>query len=338
MAKLGMTLRALRDLLGGGEIRGDEEFYCSSVASLEKAGPDCLSFVKGERHIESARRSRAGALLTASPIQGFAGHQVIIEQPQEAFGVVLGRIAASRQPPSGVDSLAVVDRGASIGAEVAIGPGAVVGKGATVGDRARLGPNVYIGENSSLGDDSVLYPNVVVLAGIRIGKRVVIRSGTVIGAEGYGYIQRDGRSVPVPQVGTVEIGDDVEIGALTTIDRATVDATVIGARTKIGDMVHVGHNCVVGEDVLLLPTCMVSGSVKIGDKAILAGHAGTSDNLEIGAGAVLAGASVAFKDVAPGQTVWGVPAREKGLEMRIQAALKYLPQMLRDWRAAKSRD
>lgn len=130
MAKLGMTLRNVLDLLGAGEIRGDEEFYCGSVASLEKAGPDSLSFVRNERHAEKARCSRAGALLTAAPIDGFSGHQVIVEQPQEAFGCVLGQIAAGRRTPVGVDPRAAIDPDSRVGARAAIGPGAVLALGA----------------------------------------------------------------------------------------------------------------------------------------------------------------------------------------------------------------
>ena len=155
----------------------------------------------------------------------------------------------------------------------------------------------------------------------------------MIGADGYGYIQSEGKHLKVPQVGEILIGDDVEIGALTTVDRATVDQTTIGRGTKIGDMCHVAHNCDVGEDVLLLPTSQMGGSVTVGDRAVFAGRAACIDNLEIGAGATLGATAVAFKDVAPGAVLWGIPARDKRKEMRTQVALGRLPEMQKELRA-----
>ena len=159
----------------------------------------------------------------------------------------------------------------------------------------------------------------------------------MIGGDGYGYAQVDGRHVKMPQVGAIEIGDDVEIGALATIDRATLDKTVIGRGTKIGDLAHVAHNSQVGEDVLLLPTCAVAGSARVGDRVILAARGGIIDNLTVGEDAILGACCVTYKDVPPGVTMWGNPAREKGLEMRIQALLRRLPRMYKDLSKIKSR-
>jgi UDP-3-O-[3-hydroxymyristoyl] glucosamine N-acyltransferase len=329
-----MTLDAIRALVGGGEIVGSPEFVCESVASLGRAGPGQLSFVKDRRCLENARTSRAGALLVPVEIGGYAGNQLVVQDPYRSFGVLLRKIAEEqrRQPP-GVHPLAAVHASAEIGAGVVIGAGAVVREDAHIGDRCVVHANAYVGQRSTLGADTTLYPGVTVLEDVAVGDRVLIHAGAVIGSDGYGFMQHEGRHLKIPQVGRVVIGDDVEIGALTTIDRATLDETVIGRGTKIGDLCHIAHNCRIGEDVLILPTVAISGSVTVGDRAVFAGRSGCADNLTIGEGAVLGGTTVAFKDVPASATMWGNPARDKTLEMRIQATMRRLPEMRRDLRA-----
>ncbi len=339
MPQLGMTLEEIRAFAGEGEIVGPPSTYCESVAPLETAGEGQLSFVKDARFFDAARASCAGALLVPAPIPELDTPQLVVKAPYEVFGRLLARIARQMRGrrPAGVHPRAVVDSAAALGAEVSVGAGAVVEEAAVIGDRCVLYPGVYLGRRSVLGADCVLHPNVVIMEDVTIGDRVVIHGGTVIGADGYGYLQIEGRHLKIPQIGRITIGDDVEIGALVTIDRATLDTTAIGRGTKIGDFTHVGHNCQVGEDVLLLPTVILAGSVKVGDRVIFAGHAASSDNLTIGEDASLGATAVAFKDVPPGASMWGSPAREKGLEMRIQSALRRLPGMLRDLRALKKR-
>jgi UDP-3-O-[3-hydroxymyristoyl] glucosamine N-acyltransferase len=338
MSKLQMTLEEIRALIGGGEIVGDPGFYCSSVASLDHAGPDQLSFVRDQRYFEVASRSQAGALLVPEQVKGMAAQQLVVEQPFVMFGIILQHIAREkRRQPGGIHPLAAVSESARLGHNVTIGAGAVISEKVQVGDRTVIYPNVYIGQRSLVGADCVLHPNVVIMEDVTLGERVIIHGGSIIGADGYGYLQQEGKHIKIPQVGAIEIGDDVEIGSLTTIDRAAIDKTAIGRGTKIGDLVHVGHNCQVGEDVLLLPTVAVSGSVSIGNRAVLAGRAGTSDNISIGEGAVLGGTCVAFKDVKPGAVMWGSPARDKTLQMRIEACLSSLPEMKRELRKLRKK-
>jgi len=338
MSQLGMTLAEIQAFVGEGEIVGSPDFFCQSVASLEKAGGDEISFVKARRYFDIAQTTGAGALLVPERIEGFAGNQLIVSDSHRVFGQLLAKIALEkRQQPLGIHPGAHVDESAKIGTDITIGVGAVVREGATIGDRSILYSNSYVGQRSVVGADTVLYPNVLILEDVTIGDRVLIHGGTVVGSDGYGFVQHEGRHIKVPQVGAVVIGDDVEIGALTTIDRATLDETVIGNGTKIGDLCHIAHNCQIGENVLVLPTVAISGSVTVGDGAIFAGRSGCADNLTIGEGAVLGGTSVAFKDVPAGAQMWGNPARDKMQEMRIQGVMRRLPEMQRDLRAVKKK-
>ena len=338
MSQLGMTLQEIRDFVGDGEILGSPEFFCHSVASLEKADKDQLSFVKARRYFDKARSTTAGALLVPEPMDGYSGNQLVVSDAHQTFGKLLAKIAfEKRRQSTGVDPEAQVHDSAILGQDVSIGVGAVVRAHAVLGDRSVLYPNSYLGERSVVGSDAVIYPNVVILEDVTLGDRVLIHSGTVIGSDGYGFVQHKGQHLKVPQIGAVVIGDDVEIGALTTIDRATLDATVIGRGTKIGDLCHIAHNCQIGENVLVLPTVAISGSVTVGDGAVFAGRSGCADNLTIGEGAILGGTSVAFKDVPAGAQMWGNPAREKMQEMRIQGAMRRLPEMQRELRALKKK-
>lgn len=333
MANLNMTLEELLRLLGEGELKGDADFLCDQLRGLEDAGPRDLSFVKSRRHLAAGKASKAGALLVPEPIEGSRAHQIVLDEPFVALTRLLANLAAKKRTyQPGIHPTAVVDASATVGKDVHLGPHAVVGESARVGDRAVVLANAFVGPRCEVGRECVLHPNVVLREDVDLGARVVVRSGTVIGSEGYGFLPTEGRPVVIPQVGGVAVGDDVEIGALATIDCATFGRTTIGDGCKIGDMVHVGHNCKLGDNVMLLPMVGIAGSVEVGDGALLAGRSSSADNLKIGAGARVGANSVVFKDVGPGEVVWGRPARPKTKEMRIQALLGRLPELFRDVR------
>ena len=337
MPRLERTLDEVRGLLAeegiGSELHGDGAFLCRSVASLEQAGPDELSFAKDERTLQAAN-TRAGALVTPAATDRLNAHQIVAPDPFAAFVVILRHIDRERRrEATGIHSTAVVAPTASIGADVSIGPGATVRADASIGDRTVLHANSYVGRRSRIGSDCVLFPAVVLMEDVSVGDRVVVHGATVIGCDGYGYLQRGGGHVKIPQVGTVEIGDDVEIGSQVTIDRATLDATVIGRGCKIGDLVHVAHNVTIGEHTLVVPTARIAGRATIGSGVVLAGAAGVADGVVIGDGAVLGGNSVTYRDVPAGAVRYGDPARPKTHQLRIEAVLNRLPQMERDLRA-----
>jgi UDP-3-O-[3-hydroxymyristoyl] glucosamine N-acyltransferase len=338
MSKLGKTLAEVCDLIGEGEIVGDPDFECRAVASLDRAQRDELSFVRDRKYFEAALQSAAGAVIVPEPLSGWTRHQIVVEAPFVAFGLILRHIAIEkRAQPAGVHPTASIADDVQLGNAVTVGAGACICEAARIGDRAVIYANAFVGARSVVGAGTVLCPNVVIMEDVTVGERVLIHGGTVIGGDGYGFLQMEGKHVKIPQVGAIEIGDDVEIGALVTIDRATVDTTVIGRGTKIGDLVHVAHNCIVGEDVLLLPTVAVSGSARIGDRAILAGRAGVSDGVTVGEDAILGGCCVTYKDVEAGANMWGNPARDRVQQMRIEAALSSLPEMKKELRELRRR-
>lgn len=338
MSQLGMTLAEIQAFVGEGELVGSPDFFCRSVASLAQAGHDQLSFVRDQQYFDEARSTGAGALLVPERIEGFDGNQLVVSDSRRIFGQLLAKIAVEkRRQPGGIHPSAHVDDSAEIGSDVTVCAGVVIREGARIGDRSVLNANAYVGQRSVIGADTVLYPNVLILEDVTIGDRALIHGGTVVGSDGYGFVQHEGRHIKIPQVGAVVIGDDVEIGALTTIDRATLDQTVIGHGTKIGDLCHIAHNCQIGDHVLILPTVAISGSVTVGDGAIFAGRSGCADNLTIGEGAVLGGTSVAFKDVPAGAQMWGNPARDKMREMRIQGVMQRLPEMQRELRDVRKK-
>jgi UDP-3-O-[3-hydroxymyristoyl] glucosamine N-acyltransferase len=333
MSRLGLTLQQIVELIEGSSVVGDSGFLCESVAPLQLAGENDLSFVRDSKAEKLAKRSRAGALVVREALDDVNACQLVVPDVMTAMIRVLERIGSKKRlQPIGVDPRAMVDDDADLGADVVIGPGAVVSKGAAIGDRAVIYGNAYVGLRSRIGEDSIIHPNVTIMEDVTIGKRTIIHGGTVIGSDGYGFVPHQGKQVKVPQVGEVVIGDDVEIGACSTIDRATIARTLIGNGTKIGDLVHVAHNVEIGEDVLLLPTVAISGSTKMGNRVIFAGRAACSGHLKIGDDAVLGAAAIAFKDVEQGAVLWGNPARDKTTEMRIQSILPKLPEMAKEIR------
>jgi UDP-3-O-[3-hydroxymyristoyl] glucosamine N-acyltransferase len=230
-----------------------------------------------------------------------------------------------------------VAEGARIDRTASVGPLAVVEAGAVVGPRSRVGALSFVGAGAVLGEDVRLYPRVVVREGVRIGDRVIVHSGAVLGADGFGYAF-DGRAHrKIPQVGGLRIEDDVEIGANTTIDRATLGDTVVRRGTKIDNLVQIGHNCDVGEDVILVSQVGIAGSSRVGNRAMLAGQVGVADHVTIGAGAILTAKSGVPNDVPAGEVWGGLPSRPVADTRRIWASETKLPELIKRVRALEKR-
>jgi UDP-3-O-[3-hydroxymyristoyl] glucosamine N-acyltransferase len=324
-----MTVEQIAQFLGAA-WEGDARREITGVAALEDAGPADLSFVEGRRGEKRVAGTQAGCLL-ARPELDAAGRTVIrAPVPRNAFARVVRLFHPEQRPPSGVHATAAVSPGVRLGEGVSVGPGAVIGDGAVVGARTVIGPRSVIGEGVVLGADCRLHAGVTIYPGVRIGHRAVLHAGCVLGADGFGFIFENGRYEKFPQVGTVEIGDDVEIGANTCIDRGALGATRIGDGVKLDNLVHIGHNCRIGRHVVIAAQTGLSGGVEVGDYAVIGGQVGIGDKARIEPRAVLgSGCGVlTSKIVRAGEPVWGTPARPLKQYLERLALFDRLPRLL----------
>jgi len=239
--------------------------------------------------------------------------------------------------PRGVHPNAVVDPSAHIGQDVSIGACAVVEKDASIADGVTLCPGVFVGVGASVGEGSYLFPNVIVLHAVHLGRRVIVHSGTVLGSDGFGYLQRDGLHEKVPQLGKVVVDDDVEIGANVCIDRATLGETRIGKGVKIDNLVHIAHNVTVGDGTLVIAQVGISGSTQIGTGVTIAGQAGLAGHIKVGDGATIGAQAGVTKPVAAGERVSGYPAMDHERARRLNAYYRKLPDLYEQLRALEDR-
>jgi UDP-3-O-[3-hydroxymyristoyl] glucosamine N-acyltransferase len=287
-------------------LRGDAGRRLTGAATLEDAGPHELAFASGPKYFDAAARSAAGCIIAPPEFAGANG-QIIIESPQPRAHFAQSLALLFPAPPirPGVHPWAHIDESAHVD------PTAEIGPCAQIGARTRIGAGCTIGAATTIGDDSELRPGVTIYHSVSTGARCIIHSGAVIGADGFGFEMAGGAWHKVPQVGTVTIGDDVEIGANTCIDRATLGATVVGDGTKLDNMVHIGHNCTIGRHVVIAAQTGLAGGVSIGDYAVVGGQVGVGDKARIESKAIIgSGAGIlTSKIVRAGEPVWGTPAR-----------------------------
>jgi UDP-3-O-[3-hydroxymyristoyl] glucosamine N-acyltransferase len=318
-----LTAEAIARLVGG-ELRGDGGVRVSSVAPLDRAGATDLTLLATARYAPLFSRTQAGAALVSPELaeeRGDVRARIVVARPHEAMLRVLPELYVPPPRRPGVHASAVVGRGATLGRDVAIAAHVVIGPSVTIGDRVTIDAGCVIGEGAHIGDDSQLFPSVTVYSHARIGRRVIIHAGARIGSDGFGYVFHEGAHQKIPHVGRCVIGDDVEIGANTTIDRGSIDDTVIGAGTKIDNLVHIGHNVRIGALCLIMAQVGISGSTHVEDGAILAGQAGLAGHITVGKGARLGAQAGAFGDVPAGETWSGYPARPHKEALRAQATL-----------------
>jgi UDP-3-O-[3-hydroxymyristoyl] glucosamine N-acyltransferase len=252
-----------------------------------------------------------------------------VKQPLEKLLSLLPRFYPVEAQVPGVASTARIAKGATIGQRASIGEYAIIGENAKLGDAVVIGSHCVVGDGVSIGEGTRLWPGVTIYPRATLGARTLVHSGARIGCDGFGYVFRDGAHHKIPHVGRCIIGDDVEIGANSTIDRGSIDDTVIGNGTKIDNLVHIAHNVRIGEKCLLMAQVGVAGSVIVGDGAILAGQAGISGHLSIGAGARVAAQAGVFGDIPAGESWSGYPARPHREALRASAATFKLAGMMR---------
>ena len=296
--------------LSGGTLHGDASRIVTGLAPVDQAGPGDLTFVDSPAYLDMLKASSAGAAIVRERVGGFAGAQVVAADPRMAFFTVAAIVSRQAPEPLGVSDRAFVDPTAEIGPDVSVFPLAYVGPGAQVGARTILHPHAHVGAGSVVGEDCVLNAGATVGEKVRIGDRVVLHFGAAIGADGFGYLQRDGMNVKVPQIGGVVIEDDVEIGACTCVDRGTLGDTVIGEGTKIDNLVQVAHNCRIGKHAIVVSQAGFGGTTTIGDRAMIGPRAASIDHVTIGADVLLAGQTAAMKDIPNGAKMAGTPAQD----------------------------
>ena len=271
----GFTLRELARALHA-TLEGDAAAVVIGVAPLESAGPDQISFLVDARYVEAAKASRAGAFLAGPEVSGLPAPVLRVPAPQQALIELLTLFHPPAEAVAGVAPSAVVARDASVAPTATVGALAVIESGAVIGPHVRIGPLAFVGAGAEVGEASVVHARVAVCARVRLGKRVVVHPGAVIGADGFGYAFDGEAHRKIPQVGSVLVEDDVEIGANTTIDRATLGQTIIRRGTKIDNLVQIGHNVRIGKHCLIVAQVGIAGSTEIGDYVVFAGQSGAA--------------------------------------------------------------
>ena len=331
-----VTLRDIARAIGG-QVVGPADTLVTGVSSLSAARPGDLAYVEGDRFVKAAVESQAAAFIVERPFKDLARPQVVAAHPKYAFARVVQQLFTTPYRARGIAEQV------ARGADVEIGPEASIWAFVTLGDRVRLGarvtlyPGVFVGDDSVIGDDSVLYPNVTVRERCWIGRRVIIHSGTVIGSDGFGYVQHEGRHQKIPQMGSVIIEDDVELGANVAVDRATFGKTLIKRGVKVDNLVQIAHNVTVGEDSILVAQVGIAGSTTLGSQVVAGGQAGLADHIEIGDRVIIAARAGVNRDLRGGQVVSGAPAMPHEVFIKAQAVIPRLPELRQQVRALERR-
>lgn len=311
-------------------IEGDAELEVDELAPLDGAGSRSLSFLSNPKYLPQLAGTGAGAVILGPDVEGPGCAVLRVADAYMAFAKALEIFDRPILPPEGIDPGATVADSARIGEGARIAAGVHVGDNARIGARATVHPGVVVYPEVSIGDDFTAHANVVIRERVRIGNRVTLAAGVALGGEGFGYIPLPGGGVQnIRQIGTVELEDDVEIGANTTIDRAAIGVTRIEAGAKVDNLVMIAHGCRIGPEALIAAQTGLAGSTTVGARAQLGGQVGSAGHLTIGADARVAAQSGVPGDVADGQTVGGYPAMEVGLWRRVSAAVHKLPELLR---------
>lgn len=325
-------------------LEGDGETEIVGVSGIREAKPGEITFVANAKYASEISRTRASAIILGydiDPAKIVTSAAILrVATPYLAFVQVLELFAfRKRRTQIGVDATAILGHNVQIGENVSIQAYTVIGDNVAIGDGTTIGPFVYIGDDTHVGSDCLIYPHVTIREEVTIGNRVIIHSGAVIGSDGFGFAKVSDRHRKIPQIGTVIIGDDVEIGANTTVDRATMTngATIIGRGTKIDNLVQIAHNVVIGEDCLIVAQVGIAGSTVLERGVTLAGQAGTAGHLTIGANATIAAKAGVTKDIPPNVFYSGFPAIDHRKDLKCQAYVRRLPQMAEEFAELQAR-
>lgn len=321
------TLKEIAQLIDG-EVLGDEDVVITGISGIKEAQDGDLTFLANLKYLHLMDTTRATAVIASREITKAPKPIIRTDNPSLAFAKIISLlITGEQQYPSGIHPAAVVGKNVKLGRDVALQPYVVLDDGVEIGDRTIVYAGSYIGYHAKIGSDCLIYPNVVIREKVELGDRVVIHSGTVIGSDGFGFATIKGVHHKIPQIGTVVIEDDVEIGANVTIDRARFGKTLISKGTKIDNLVQIAHNVEVGENSIIIAQAGISGSTIIGKNVTIAGQAGLVGHITIGDNAVLAAQAGVTKSVPPDTCVSGYPAKPHEQAKRINAFVQRLPEL-----------
>ncbi len=315
----------------GGSVVGDASTPLLRIASVDDANEGALTFATDEHYLAAALKSGAAAVLTSREMAAKASGEkslIVVDNVRAALASVLSMVQAPRPRGPFRHPTAVVDDSARIGADVYLDAHAYVGKESILGDGCVLGPGAYVGSGVTLGDEAWLHPHARVLDGCVIGKRVVLHAGSTIGSEGFGWAFAENRLQRIPQTGNVVLGDDVEIGANSCVDRAQIGSTSIGDGTKIDNLVQVGHNCRIGRHCVFAALTGLAGSTVVGDNVKVGGQVGFKGHITVGNGVTIAGQTGVWGDVPDGLVLSGMPGREHREHLKTEVMLRRLPKLV----------
>jgi len=324
-----LSLAAIAELVQG-DLDGDGSIRIHGVAKIEEAKEGELSFIANPKYARFIESTNASAIIVGKDFPGCARAVIRTQNPYFSFLKVLRLFHPPQQLlAAGIHPTAVIDDAAQIGASTRIGAHVFIGKNCTIGEKVTIHPGVVLGPDVEVGDNTIIYANVVVREAVRIGKNVIIHSGTVIGSDGFGFAREGQQYHKIPQVGTVIIEDDVEIGANCAIDRATLGATILRKGVKLDNLIQIAHNVEVGENTVIAAQTGISGSTKLGKNNVIGGQVGFVGHIEVGDNVTIGAQSGVTKNIPAGSVYFGYPARPIMKAKREEAALRKLPALLK---------
>jgi UDP-3-O-[3-hydroxymyristoyl] glucosamine N-acyltransferase len=314
----------------GGRVVGNGGVAINSIAAVEEADAQALTFATDARYLASALAGKAAAVLVDAsiPLNATSKPLIVVENARYALARLLRDLRPQRPQGPFVHPTAVVEPDAELAADVYVGAHAYIGRGARIGARSIVAAGAFVGDNASVGDDAWLHPQARLMEGCQIGNRVVLHAGSVVGSEGFGWAFIEGALERIPQIGNVVLDDGVEVGANTCIDRAQTGSTYVGTGTKIDNLVQVGHNCRIGKHCAIASLTGLAGSTVIGDYVKVAGQVGFRGHMKVGSRVTIAGQSGVWGDVPDGATVSGNPARDHREDLRREVMIRKLPKLI----------
>ncbi len=324
------TLAEVAEIVKG-KIVGERTLVITGFSSIDRAKEGDIAFLSHRKYLPMARETKASALLVPLNIEVPSKSVIQTANPSLAFAQIMAVCVNKRSPSGnkGIHKTAIIAKDANIGKNVSIGPYTVIENKVKIGNNTVIYSGCYVGPETTIGEDCLIYPHITLREAVSIGNRVIIHSGTVIGSDGFGFESVDGVHQKIPQMGTVVIEDDVEIGANVTIDRARMDKTIIGKGTKIDNLVQIAHNVVIGENCIIVSQVGISGSTTIGKGSVLAGQVGIVGHIEIGEGSIIYAKSGISKSLPPLSKVFGYPAQPLNEFKKVHANIQRLPQYIK---------